>query len=260
MAASKKPGNGARKKATPKKPAARRTKSAPATRKAPAKAARKTAPKSAANARAKSAAGAEAEASELMPPPSNGAGTPGRAGKTARAAKAESTEPSLRRPRRAGFPRSFAVGSIVAGVVVVIVLIARSGDDNNKGIVANTIPTITTATPAAPPAAAKTPTVTAPAVKTPSAAAPATAQPTGRAAKCDPIVGSGSLNSGKTYPVTSSANGERLPAGCGEAHSVLLSALSGQATQVGGWSCETDTSGDPIAVCRSGGRTILARG
>jgi hypothetical protein len=260
MAASKKPGNGAGKKAAPKKPAAKRAGSGTATRKAPAKAARKTAPKSAANARAKSAAGAEAEASEPMPPPSNGAGKPKGAGKTARAAMAESTEHKLRRPRRAGFARSFAVGSIVAGIVVVIVLIARGRDDNNTATVANTIPTITTATPAAPPAAAKTPTVTAPAVKPPSAAAPATAQPAGRAAKCDPIVGSGSLNSGKTYPVTSSANGGRQPAGCGEAHSILLSALSGQATQVGGWSCKTDTSGDPIAVCRSGGRTILARG
>jgi hypothetical protein len=59
--------------------------------------------------------------------------------------------------------------------------------------------------------------------------------------------------------VTSSAHGGRRPADRGEAHSVLLSALSGRATQVGGWSCKTDTSGDPIAVCRSGGRTIQAR-
>jgi hypothetical protein len=226
--------------------------------KKPAKAARKTAPKSAANARAKPAPDAEAEASQRTPPPSNGAGKPKRAGKTAAAARAESIESSLRRPRRAGFARSFAVGAILAGVVVVIVLIAGDRADNNA-TVANTIPTITTAAPAAPSAAAKTPTVTAPAVKTPSAAAPATAQPAARAAKCDPIVGSGSLNSGKTYPVTSSAHGGQ-PAGCGVAHSVLLSALSGQATQVGGWSCKTDTSGDPIAVCRSGGRTIQARG
>jgi hypothetical protein len=259
MAASKKPGNGARKQAAPGKPAAKRARSAAATRKAPAKAARKTAPKSAANARAKPAADAEAKASQRMPPPSNGAGKPKRAGKTAAAARAESIESSLRRPRRAGFARSFAVGAILAGVIVVIVLIAGDRDDNNA-TVANTIPTITTSAPAAPSAAAKTPTVTAPAVKTPSAAAPATAQPAGRAARCDPIVGSGSLNSGKTYPVTSSAHGGQHPAGCGVAHSVLLSALSGQATQVGGWSCKTDTSGDPIAVCRSGGRTIRARG
>jgi hypothetical protein len=59
--------------------------------------------------------------------------------------------------------------------------------------------------------------------------------------------------------VTSSAPGGRRPADCGEAHSVLLSALSGRATQVGGWSCKTDTGGNPIAVCRSGGRTIQAR-
>jgi hypothetical protein len=77
--------------------------------------------------------------------------------------------------------------------------------------------------------------------------------------RCDPIVGSGSLNGGKTYPVTSSASSGR-PAGCGAAHSVLLDALSGGETTVDEWSCRTDASGDPIAVCHSGSRTITARG
>jgi len=100
---------------------------------------------------------------------------------------------------------------------------------------------------------------TPPAATPPPAAAPAARQPANRTVKCDPIVGSGSLNGGKTYPVTSSASSAR-PTGCGEAHSVLLSALSSGGTTVGGWNCKTDTSGDPIVVCRSGTRTILARG
>ncbi len=146
-------------------------------------------------------------------------------------------------------------------------MIASGGKDNgNNARVADTIPTINTA-PAAPAVESPpdtTPTitappVTAPAVKTPPAAAPAAPQPANRTVKCDPIVGSGNLNGGKTYPVTSSASSAR-PTGCGEAHSVLLSALSTGSTTVSGWNCKTDTSGDPIAVCRSGGRTILARG
>ena len=146
-----------------------------------------------------------------------------------------------------------------------IILIASGREDNgNNAMVADTIPTINTA-PAAPAVESPpdtTPTitappVTAPAVKTPPAAAPAAPQPANRTVKCDPIVGSGSLNGGKTYPVTSSASSARLT-GCGEAHSVLLSALSTGSTTVSGWNCKTDTGGDPIAVCHSGGRTIQA--
>jgi hypothetical protein len=100
-------------------------------------------------------------------------------------------------------------------------------------------------------------------VYTPAAPAkavrPPAVQPAARTGKCDPIVGSGRLNGGKTYPVTSSASSGR-PTTCGEAHSVLLSALSGSATQVGDWNCSTDTSRDPIAVCHSSARTIQASG
>jgi hypothetical protein len=147
----------------------------------------------------------------------------------------------------------------------VILLIASGGENRgNNATVADGIPTITIApaAPAAPPAPQAT--VTAPAVKAPPAAPaksvqPVAVQPVARTAKCDPIVGSGSLNGGKTYPVTSSASSGR-PTTCGEAHSVLLSALSGSATQLGDWNCTTDTSGDPIAVCHSSGRTIQASG
>ena len=146
-----------------------------------------------------------------------------------------------------------------------IILIASGREDNgNNATVADTVPTINTA-PAAPAVESPpdtTPTitappVTAPVVKTPATAAPVAPQSANRTVKCDPIVGSGSLNGGTTYPVTSSASSARLT-GCGEAHSVLLSALSTDSTTVSGWNCKTDTGGDPIAVCHSGGRTILA--
>ena len=145
-----------------------------------------------------------------------------------------------------------------------ILIASGRGDNGNNARVADTIPTINTA-PAAPAVESPpdtTPTitappVTAPAVRTPPAAAPAAPQPANRTVKCDPIVGSGSLNGGKTYPVTSSASSAR-PSGCDEAHSVLLSALSTGSTTLSGWNCKTDTGGDPIAVCHSGGRTIQA--
>ena len=153
---------------------------------------------------------------------------------------------------------------MLAGVVLVIVVIASGENRANNATVADGIPTITIApaAPAAPPAPQAT--LTAPAVKAPPAAPakavrPAAVQPAARTVKCDPIVGSGRLNGGKTYPVTSSASSGRATT-CGEAHSVLLSALSRSATQVGDWNCSTDTSRDPIAVCHSSGRTIQASG
>ncbi len=209
--------------ATPKRPS-NRSKS-----RATAASARKTAPKSGANARTWAAADAEPKAPA----------------KTALAAKAEATTPSLRPGRRRSVGRSLAAGGLLAAVVVVIVLIATGGDNNNT-TVADTAPAATTPT-------ATSPTVTAP------AAAPA-ARPAVRAKKCDPIIGSGTANSGKTYDVTSAAR-DGDPADCGEAHSVLLSALSGGGTAVGDWRCKTDPSGATIATCTStGGRKIAARG
>jgi len=250
MAASKQPREGGRASARsssatapPAKPT--RKHSPKSARKASPRAARKTAPKSVSNAGATTG--------------SNGKG------RTAAAAKADATESGLRPPRRGGFARWFSVSALLSGVVLVIIVIASGARENgNNATVADAIPTINTAPPApaveSPPDTTPTitaPPVTAPAVKTPPAAAPPA--PAQRTVKCDPIVGSGSLNGGKTYPVTSSASGAR-PTGCGEAHSLLLGALSTGGTTVSGWNCKTDTSGDPIAVCRSGTRTILARG
>lgn len=128
-------------------------------------------------------------------------------------------------------------------------LISSGGDDNNSTVAADTTPATTPTVPAA----------AAPAVTTPAAAAPV-AKPVVRTEKCDPIIGSGSANGGKTYPVTSSAK-DGNPAGCGEAHSVLLSALQGSGTTVGDWTCKRNPSGSPIASCTStGGRSIQATG
>jgi hypothetical protein len=251
MAASKQPGKGGRARARSSSATAPPAKP---TRKSSPKSARKATPR-AARKPAKSAGKAQATTE------SNGKG------KTAAAAKAEANGSSLRPPRRGGFARWFSVSALLTGVVLVIIVIASGARENgNNATVADAIPTINTA-PAAPAVESPpdtTPTitappVTAPSVKTPPAAAPAAPQVAHRTVKCDPIVGSGSLNGGKTYPVTSSASGGRLTS-CGEAHSVLLSALSTGGTTVSGWNCKTDTSGDPIAVCRSGTRTILARG
>ena len=173
--------------------------------------------------------------------------------KTAVAAKAEATTPSLRPGRSRSYGRWAAVAGLLAAVVVVIVLIAGGGDDNNT--------TVADTTPATTPTL-ETATATSPPVTTPSAAAPVTpvGKPVVRSQKCDPIIGSGSANSGQTYDVTSSAK-DGDPAGCGEAHSTLLSALQGGGTTIGDWTCKTDPSGNPVASCTStGGRTIQASG
>jgi hypothetical protein len=252
MAAPKKPSNRGKKPTAgktsasssangkaPAKPApsaSARKAPAKATRKAPPKTARKTAPKSGSKAQAKAAAASVPEIEGVA--------------RTAATAKAHATKPSLRPGRSRSYGRWAAIGGLAAGVVVVILLITSGGgDDNNNSTVADTTPAIT------PPV----PTATAPVVTTPSAAAPA-AKPVIRNEKCDPIIGSGSLNGGRTYPVTSSAK-HGNPAACGEAHSVLLSALQGSGTTVGRWTCKTDPSGDPIASCTStGGRSIQATG
>jgi hypothetical protein len=135
----------------------------------------------------------------------------------------------------------------------VIVLIATGGSDNSSTSVADTTPATT------PTATSTTAIATSPAVTSPSAAVPA-AKPVVRSQSCDPIIGSGTANSGKTYDVTSTAK-DGDPAGCSEAHSVLLSALQGQGTTIGAWTCKTNLSGSPIASCTStGGRSIQASG
>jgi pyruvate/2-oxoglutarate dehydrogenase complex dihydrolipoamide acyltransferase (E2) component len=144
-----------------------------------------------------------------------------------------------------------ATGAILAAVVVVIVLIASGGGDDNNATVADTTPATTLAAPTPP--AATTPST--PAVTTPSAAAPA-AKPVVRSEKCDPIIGSGTANGGTTYVVTSSAK-DGDPAACGEAHSVLLSALQGQGTTIGHWTCKTNPTGSTVATCTSTGRRSI---
>ncbi len=276
MATPKKPSNRAksgssRSGSTPKKPATKRgsgssakpTRKAPAkrsssaaggkipakrttsrsTRKAPVKATRKTAPKSGSKAQARAAAAAVPEIEEPA--------------RTAAAAKAEGTAPSLRPGRRRSYGRWVAVAGLLAAVVLVVVLIASGGSGDNNAIVADTTPATT------PTAPAETATATEPAVTTPSAATPSGATPAARivvrSSNCDPIIGSGTANGGKTYDVTSTAK-DGDPAGCGEAHSVLLSALQGGGTTIGDWTCKTNPSGSVIASCTSstGGRSIKA--
>ncbi|MDX6606646.1 MAG: hypothetical protein QOD14_1186 [Solirubrobacterales bacterium] len=235
MAAPKKPRGGSKassaRSSGGKKPAAKKTTKSTGARKAPTK-------------RAGSAPAKPAGKAAAKPPA---------AGKTAVIAKAESTTPSLRPGgRRGGIGRWIAVGALLAGVVVVIVLIASSGSDNSSSTVADTNATASTPTATAT-------TSTRPAVTTPAAVTPA-GKPVVRTQSCPPIIGTGTVNGGKSYDVTSSAT-DGDPAGCGEAHSVLLSALSGQASTVGDWTCRTDPSAATVASCTSsGGRTILARG
>ena len=248
MAAPKKPSKRAKTRTSRsgsarKKPAAKKASASakraptPKARKASAKTARKAAPKSGSKAQARAAAAAIPEIEEP---------------RTALVAKAESTEPSLRPGRKRSTARWLAVAGILAAIVLVIVLIASGGDDNNT-TVADTTPATT------PVATTPTATATAPAVTTPTAAVPA-AKPVVRTETCDPIIGSGTANSGQTYDVTSSAK-DGDPAACSEAHSVLLSALQGGGTRIGDWSCRTDPSGNPVASCTStGGRSIQATG
>jgi hypothetical protein len=156
-------------------------------------------------------------------------------------------------PRRSGLGAGAPVfiGALLIAVagVVTLIMILTSGDEEN-----------TTVDTSPPPAIALTP---GEAGVTPDKAQPPAepgSEPATRTASCEPIIGSGAANSGKTYAVTSSAT-DGDPAGCGEARSVLLSALNGGGTTIGEWSCTTDPSGPTIASCTSeGGRKILARG
>jgi hypothetical protein len=226
----------ARKSTTKRATASSRKAPAKTAGKTPAKTARKTAPKSGSKAEAKAAAAA---VPEIAVPPRRAADV-----------KAVSTTPSLRPGRRRSVGRWAAVAGLLAAIVVVIVLIASGGsDDNNNTNVAATTPTATTPTP----------TATAPSATPPAAVAPA-AKPVVRTQRCDPIVGTGYVNGGRSYDVTSSAK-DGDPAGCTEAHSVVLSALSGQATTVGDWTCKTNPGAATVATCTSaGGRSIQARG
>ncbi|HEY6771153.1 MAG TPA: O-antigen ligase family protein [Solirubrobacterales bacterium] len=67
---------------------------------------------------------------------------------------------------------------------------------------------------------------------------------------CDPIIGSGMANSGKEYALTTFAPSGK-PASCARAQSIVLSALSGGSTAVGGWRCTVNPAGPTIATCSS---------
>jgi hypothetical protein len=84
--------------------------------------------------------------------------------------------------------------------------------------------------------------------------AAATAKPVIRVRGCEPIFGGG-----VPHQVSSAARGAS-PAGCGEAHSVLLDALNGGETNIGAWHCARNPNGRTLAACTSaGGRRIVAR-
>jgi hypothetical protein len=85
-------------------------------------------------------------------------------------------------------------------------------------------------------------------------------EPATRTASCDPIIGSGGGNQGRSYAVTSVAK-DGDPASCTQARSILLSVLNGGGTTIGDWRCTTDLSASTIASCSAeGGRKIQARG
>jgi hypothetical protein len=240
--------------ADPKKPGKRPARKASA-KKAPAKkrAAKKAAASKRSSAAKKKAAAAKAPAAKA--PATTQPTEATRTAATASAAKASATTPSLRPGRRGpSWGRILGVVALVAAAVVVIILIVSGGDDNKNTSVTQKVASVTT-TPTTP-----TPTAVPPSATTPAPAAPAApkGKPTVRSERCPPIIGSGTANGGTSYPVTSSAK-DGDPADCGEAHSVLLSALSGSGTTVGDWTCKTNPSGPTIATCTSnGGRTITA--
>ena len=136
---------------------------------------------------------------------------------------------------------------IAVAAVVALIMILSSGDDENTNVEAT------------PPPIALTPSEKDATPEEDQPAGPASESAT-RTASCDPIIGSGATNQGRSYAVTSSAT-DGDPADCTEARSILLSALNGAGTTIGDWRCTTDPSGATIASCSSvGGRKIQARG
>jgi hypothetical protein len=208
----------------------------------------------------KSPAATDGIASEAKPQSANGANDwavipPGEAKPPKAPAKPAATFrprlPVTTPPRRGGGIPVLIGGLLLAAAAAVALALILSGNDESVGIQTSSTPTAVALTPRE--------TSTIPAQSPPPAAAPAP-KPTTRSTNCDPIIGSGTANSGRSYAVTSSATGGD-PAGCGEAHSVLLSALNGGGAAIGEWHCTTQPSGRTIASCTApGGRKIQARG
>jgi len=167
------------------------------------------------------------------------------------AAKFRPRPPVATPPRRAGGIPVFIGGLLLAAAAAVALVLILSGNDESVGIQTSSTPTAVALTPR------ETSTTAAP---SPPPAAPPTPKPATRSTNCDPIIGSGTANSGRSYAVTSSAT-DGDPAGCGEAHSVLLSALNGGGATIGEWHCRTQPSGPTIASCTAAaGRKIKAGG
>jgi hypothetical protein len=138
--------------------------------------------------------------------------------------------------RRAGPGQWIALAGAAVAVAVIIALVASWPSHTHR--------TVGAAAASSPP-------------DTPVAAAPAPAAPAAQRVvhvrHCDPVYGGG-----VPHRVTSSAGGG-APAGCGEAHSVLLDSLNG-GNRVGVWHCTRSPNRDTLAACTSaGGRRIVAR-
>ena len=118
-------------------------------------------------------------------------------------------------------------GAGVAVAVIIALVVSWPHHDNPAANLAQTAATADAATPA---------------------------KPRVRVRNCGAIFGGGAA-----HRVTSSARAT-VPAGCGEAHSVLLQTLNGGDTTASGWRCSS-SAGRALEVCRSsGGRRITARG
>jgi diguanylate cyclase (GGDEF)-like protein len=132
------------------------------------------------------------------------------------------------------------IGALLIAAVAAAILIVSGGSDNKNATVGVTITTPRSATPTSP---------------APAPAAPPKAPPPRRVKHCDPIFGNGT-----PYPVISSAlPGGPHPAGCEEAHAVVLAVLNNGATRVGDWRCVSRLRIGTLAVCRSGRRIVFAR-
>jgi diguanylate cyclase (GGDEF)-like protein len=158
---------------------------------------------------------------------------------------AEPPAPALPLPDRNPVWSPVVIGALlIAAVAAAGILIVSGGSDDTNPVVGATITTpgnsATTSpapAPAAPPAVQPTP------------------PPAQKVEHCDPI-----FQGGAPYPVTSSAlPGGPHPAGCEEAHAVVLAVLNNGASDVGDWHCVTRPVTGTLAICRSGRRVVFAR-
>jgi hypothetical protein len=135
--------------------------------------------------------------------------------------------------QRAGLGQWIALAGAAVAVAVIIALVASWPSHTHRTVGASSASDAPAAAEAAPAARA--------------------AEPAARVRHCDPVYGGGI-----PHRVTSSAGGG-APAGCGEAHSVLLGSLNGS-SRVGAWHCTRSPDRDTLEACTSaGGRRIVAR-